>query len=300
MEAATDDHNKTRKNSIMSIIIDNLSYIYMKGSPLEKEALENINLTINQGEFVGIIGHTGSGKSTLIQHFNGILKPTSGKVVVEGINTSGKSLKELRKKVGLVFQYPEHQLFEETVYKDVAFGLKQLGQNASEIDKKVRNVIEIVGLEENVLEKSPFELSGGQKRRVAIAGVLVMQPSILVLDEPAAGLDPKGRNEIFGFLQKLYKEEKITVIIVSHNMEEVAKIVNRVIVMSSGKIVMDGNTSEIFNDVSALESIGLSAPQITYLMKRLKKEISGLRDDIFTVDEAKKEILRYLMGDAHD
>ena len=284
----------------MSIIIDNLSYIYMKGSPLEKEALENINLTINQGEFVGIIGHTGSGKSTLIQHFNGILKPTSGKVVVEGINTSGKSLKELRKKVGLVFQYPEHQLFEETVYKDVAFGLKQLGQNASEIDKKVRNVIEIVGLEENVLEKSPFELSGGQKRRVAIAGVLVMQPSILVLDEPAAGLDPKGRNEIFGFLQKLYKEEKITVIIVSHNMEEVAKIVNRVIVMSSGKIVMDGNTSEIFNDVSALESIGLSAPQITYLMKRLKKEISGLRDDIFTVDEAKKEILRYLMGDAHD
>lgn len=291
----------------MSIIIENLSYVYMKGSPFERKALENINLTINQGEFVGIIGHTGSGKSTLVQHFNGILKPTSGTVVVDGINTLNKGLKELRKKVGIVFQYPEQQLFEETVYKDIAFGLKQLDYKESEIDEKIRKVVKIVGLDEDVLDKSPFELSGGQKRRVAIAGILVMEPSILVLDEPAAGLDPKGRNEIFGFIQQLYKETKLTVIIVSHNMEEVAKIVNRVIVMNKGRIAMDGSPRKIFSNISSLEDIGLSAPQITYLMKKLKKDIPELKDDIFTVDEAKKEILMYLKsdtqsleGDAHD
>jgi len=272
----------------------------MKGSPFERKALDNVSLVINQGEFVGIIGHTGSGKSTLVQHFNGILKPTSGRVIVDGIDTSNKGLKELRKKVGIVFQYPEQQLFEETVYKDIAFGLKQLNQKEDEIDKKIRKVIKIVGLNEDVLEKSPFELSGGQKRRVAIAGILVMEPSILVLDEPAAGLDPKGRNEIFGFLQKLYNQTKITIIIVSHNMEEVAKIVNRVIVINKGKIAMDGSPREIFSNVSELENIGLSAPQITYLMKKLKKKIPDLRDDIFTVEEAKKEILRYLKGGAHD
>ncbi|HHV95109.1 MAG TPA: energy-coupling factor transporter ATPase [Clostridiaceae bacterium] len=284
----------------MAIVVENLSYIYLKGSPFERKALDNVNLVINQGEFVGIIGHTGSGKSTLIQHFNGILKPTSGKVIVDGIDTSNKGLKELRKKVGIVFQYPEQQLFEETVYKDIAFGLKQLNQSEDEIDKKIRKVIKIVGLDEDILEKSPFELSGGQKRRVAIAGILVMEPSILVLDEPAAGLDPKGRNEIFGFLQKLYNQTKITIIIVSHNMEEVAKIVNRVIVINKGKIAMDGSPREVFSNVSALENIGLSAPQITYLMKKLKKKIPDLRDDIFTVEEAKREILRYLKGGAHD
>lgn len=284
----------------MSIVVENLSHIYMKGSPFERKALDNVSLVINQGEFVGIIGHTGSGKSTLVQHFNGILKPTSGRVIVDGIDTSNKGLKELRKKVGIVFQYPEQQLFEETVYKDIAFGLKQLNQKEDEIDKKIRKVIKIVGLNEDILEKSPFELSGGQKRRVAIAGILVMEPSILVLDEPAAGLDPKGRNEIFGFLQKLYNQTKITIIIVSHNMEEVAKIVNRVIVINKGKIAMDGSPREIFSNVSELENIGLSAPQITYLMKKLKKKIPDLRDDIFTVEEAKKEILRYLKGGAHD
>lgn len=284
----------------MAIVVENLSYIYLKGSPFERKALDNVNLVINQGEFVGIIGHTGSGKSTLIQHFNGILKPTSGKVIVDGIDMSNKGLKELRKKVGIVFQYPEQQLFEETVYKDIAFGLKQLNQSEDEIDKKIRKVIKIVGLDEDILEKSPFELSGGQKRRVAIAGILVMEPSILVLDEPAAGLDPKGRNEIFGFLQKLYNQTKITIIIVSHNMEEVAKIVNRVIVINKGKIAMDGSPREVFSNVSALENIGLSAPQITYLMKKLKKKIPDLRDDIFTVEEAKREILRYLKGGAHD
>ncbi len=284
----------------MAIVVENLSYIYLKGSPFERKALDNVNLVINQGEFVGIIGHTGSGKSTLIQHFNGILKPTSGKVIVDGIDTSNKGLKELRKKVGIVFQYPEQQLFEETVYKDIAFGLKQLNQSEDEIDKKIRKVIKIVGLNEDILEKSPFELSGGQKRRVAIAGILVMEPSILVLDEPAAGLDPKGRNDIFGFLQKLYNQTKITIIIVSHNMEEVAKIVNRVIVINKGKIAMDGSPREVFSNVSALENIGLSAPQITYLMKKLKKKIPDLRDDIFTVEEAKREILRYLKGGAHD
>ncbi|NMB98006.1 MAG: energy-coupling factor transporter ATPase [Clostridiaceae bacterium] len=284
----------------MSIVVENLSHIYMKGSPFERKALDNISLVINQGEFVGIIGHTGSGKSTLIQHFNGILKPTSGTVVVDGINTLEKGLKELRKKVGIVFQYPEQQLFEETVYKDIAFGLKQLNHKEDEIDKKIKNVIRIVGLDESILEKSPFELSGGQKRRVAIAGILVMEPSILVLDEPAAGLDPKGRNEIFGFLKKLYDEVKITIIIVSHNMEEVAKIVNRVIVINKGKIAMDGSPGEIFSDVSTLENIGLSAPQITHLMKKLKKKVPGLKDDIFIVEEAKMEILRYLKGGTHD
>ncbi|HOJ09479.1 MAG TPA: energy-coupling factor transporter ATPase [Clostridiales bacterium] len=290
----------------MSIIIEGLSYIYMKGSPFSREALEDINLKIDQGEFIGIIGHTGSGKSTLIQHLNGILKPTAGRVIVNGIDTSGKALRELRKQVGVVFQYPEHQLFEETVYKDIAFGLKQSGVDPARIDRKVREVLEVVGLQEDILEKSPFELSGGQKRRIAIAGVLVMEPSILVLDEPAAGLDPKGRNEIFKFIRELYDDSGITVILVSHNMEEIAKIVQRVIVMNNGRIEMDGSIKEIYNNVERLESIGLSAPQITYLMKKLRKVYPDIEDNIFTVEEARKEILRKIrankvdLGDNHD
>lgn len=280
----------------MSIVVENLSYIYMKDTPFEKEALKNINFTINSGEFVGIIGHTGSGKSTLVQHFNGLLKPTSGKVIINGGNVSGKNLKELRKQVGIVFQYPEHQLFEETVYKDIAFGLVKQGLNSEIIKDNVISAINSVGLDETILDKSPFDLSGGQKRRVAIAGVLVMNPSILVLDEPTAGLDPKGRDEIFQIIKDLHRIRGITVILVSHSMEDVAKLVDRVIVMNKGQIDMDGSIKEVFSNIERLENIGLSAPQITYLMKRLKQYVPGIRTDIFTVSQAKEEILKHLQA----
>jgi energy-coupling factor transport system ATP-binding protein len=278
----------------MSIVVENLSYIYMKDSPFEKEALKNINLKIENGEFVGIIGHTGSGKSTLVQHFNGLLKPTQGKVTINGEDILKKNLKELRRQVGIVFQYPEHQLFEETVYKDVAFGLVKQGISKEEIDFNVINAIKSVGLDENILDKSPFDISGGQKRRVAIAGVLVMNPSILILDEPTAGLDPRGRDEIFDLIKKLHIDRSITVILVSHSMEDVAKLVDRVIVMKDGGIDMDGPIREIFTNVERLEDIGLSAPQVTYLMKRLKKSIPDIRTDIFTVSQAKTELLKHL------
>jgi energy-coupling factor transport system ATP-binding protein len=279
----------------MSIIVDNLSHIYMPSTPFERAALKDINLKIDKGEFVGIIGHTGSGKSTLIQHFNGILKPTSGKVIVNGVDTSQKNLKEMRKKVGLVFQYPEHQLFEETVYKDIAFGLiKKNGMGDDEIRKEVLRACEIVGLEEDILEKSPFELSGGQKRRVAIAGVIIMKPEILILDEPTAGLDPRGRDEIYAFIKDMHKKLGITIILVSHSMEDVAKMVKRVIVMSNSKVVMDGPVAEVFKNTEYLEEIGLSAPQVTYLAKLLRKNIPNLREDVFTVKDAKNEILNQL------
>lgn len=280
----------------MSIKIENLMYVYMQGSPFEKLALKNISLTIEDNDFVGIIGHTGSGKSTLIQHFNGLLKPTSGSVNVNGIEVSGKGLKELRRQVGLVFQYPEHQLFEETVYKDIAFGLQKLGLNDEEINGRVNRAIEAVGLKTDILNKSPFELSGGQKRRVAIAGVIVMNPSILVLDEPTAGLDPKGKNEIFDFISDLHKRIGMTVILVSHSMEDIARLAKRVIVMNKGEIVMDGSPKDIFKDTGRLEGVGLSAPQIAYLMKKLKKVLPEINDNIYTIDEAKQELSKYLRG----
>lgn len=278
----------------MPIVIENLSHIYMQGTPFEKSALKEISLKIEDGEFTGIIGHTGSGKSTLIQHFNGLLKPTSGRVLINGLDTSGKGLKELRRHVGIVFQYPEHQLFEETVYKDIAFGLYK--QNLSEEDarKEILQVIEAVGLEESVLEKSPFELSGGQKRRVAIAGVLAMKPAILILDEPTAGLDPRGRDEIFDFIKKIHENLGITVILVSHSMEDIAKLVDRVIVMNKGKIEIDGPVVEVFSEVKRLEGMGLSAPQIAYLMKKLKDVLPGIDDKVFTVAAARDELLRHL------
>jgi len=278
----------------MSIVIENLSHIYMKGSPFEKAALSDINLKIGEEEFVAIIGPTGSGKSTLVQHFNGLLKPTQGKIIVNGIEVAGNNLKELRKQVGIVFQYTEHQLFEETVYKDIAFGLHKQGLDAEEIDRRIRKTIKMVGLSEDVLEKSPFELSGGQKRRVAIAGVLVMNPKILVLDEPTAGLDPKGRDEIFNFILQIYKEMHMTIILVSHSMEDVARVAERVIVMYKGKIAMDGYAGEVFSKAEQLESMGLSAPQISYLMRKLKKIIPEINENIFTISEAKKEIMKYL------
>jgi energy-coupling factor transport system ATP-binding protein len=278
----------------MSIRAENLSYIYMQGTPFEKAALENINLEIGDGEFVGIIGHTGSGKSTLIQHFNGLLKPTSGRVIINGIDTAGKGLKELRRHVGIVFQYPEHQLFEETVYKDIAFGLRKLNLPEEEAKEEIYRVTEAVGLSSEILEKSPFELSGGQKRRVAIAGVLAMKPSILILDEPTAGLDPKGRDEVFGFITDIHEKMGITVILVSHSMEDIARLVNRVIVMNNGHLEMDGRIEEVFSDIERLESIGLSAPQVAYLMKKLKALFPEINDKAYTVAAARDELLKHL------
>ena len=278
----------------MSIKVTGLTYVYMKGTPYEKKALDNINLSIETGEFVGIIGHTGSGKSTLVQHFNGLLKPTSGSVHINGEELTGQRAKELKKQVGIVFQYPEHQLFEETVYKDIAFGLVRRGEEKDEIYRKVRKTIRLVGLSEDILDKSPFELSGGQKRRVAMAGILVLEPSILVLDEPAAGLDPKGREEIFELVSNLHKNNKMTVILVSHSMEDVAKYVQRVIVMNQGRIEMCGPVRSVFKNTETLEEIGLAAPQITYLMKKLKEKIPQINDDILTIAEAKEELAKYI------
>jgi len=278
----------------MSIVVNNLSYIYMPGTPFEKKALDNINLKIESSEFVGIIGHTGSGKSTLIQHFNGLLKPTSGKVLVNGIDTAGKDLKQLRKQVGVVFQYPEYQLFEETVFKDIAFGLDKKNMSDAEVKERVYEVLDIVGLKPDILDKSPFELSGGQKRRVAIAGVLVMKPSVLVLDEPTAGLDPRGRDEIFSFIKDMHEKLKITIILVSHSMEDIARYVDRVIVMNRGRIEMQGHVSEIFKQAEKLEKIGLSAPQISYLMRKLKTVYPEINDNVYTVADARDVILEYL------
>ncbi len=278
----------------MPIKIENLYYTYMGGGPFEKNALHDVNIEINDGSFIGIIGHTGSGKSTLIQHFNGILKPTKGQVVINGIDTKQKNLKELRRQVGIVFQYPEHQLFEETVKKDISFGLLKLGISQNEIDERVMAAIQSVGLDESVLEKSPFEISGGQKRRVAIAGVVAMMPQILVLDEPTAGLDPKGRDEIFGYITKLHKESNMTIILVSHSMEDIAKLAERVIVMNEGTVFMDKPSKDIYTKPDELEKIGLSAPQITYLMKKLKTVYPGINDNIFTVEDAVKELVKYL------
>lgn len=276
----------------MAIKVESLSYVYMRGTPFEKKALENINIDIVDGEFVGIIGHTGSGKSTLVQHLNGILKPTSGKVYLDNKDINEKSAKELRNQVGIIFQYPEHQLFEETVYKDIAFGLERRGFDAREIEIRVKNILQTAGLSEGILAKSPFELSGGQKRRVAIAGVLVLEPRILVLDEPTAGLDPKGRDDLYELISKFRKQLNITVILVSHSMEDIARMVKRVVVMNRGEIQMDGTPIEIFKQSDRLEEIGLSVPQITYFMRRLKNYVPEINENIFTVEDAKAEILK--------
>jgi len=278
----------------MSVTVKNLSYVYMKGTAFEKKALDDVSLNIETGEFVGIIGHTGSGKSTLVQHFNGLLKPTAGSVFINGEELKGNRAKELKRKVGIVFQYPEHQLFEETVYKDIAFGLVKRGESKDVIDEKVKKTAKALGLSEELLEKSPFELSGGQKRRAAMAGILVLQPEILVLDEPAAGLDPKGRDEIFGLISGLHKNLKMTVVLVSHSMEDIAKYVDSVIVMNRGRIEMSGPTRSIFSKTDRLEEMGLAVPQITYLLKRLKERIPDINDSIISVSEARKELEKYL------
>lgn len=281
----------------MIIDIKDLNYIYSPNTPFEKRALDNINLEINEGDFIGLIGHTGSGKSTLVQHLNGLMKPTSGTIIVDGINIveKGASLREVRQKVGLVFQYPEHQLFEESIYKDIAFGPKNLGLKDEEIDSRVRNAMESVGLDfETLKDRSPFELSGGQKRRVAIAGVIAMKPKVLVLDEPTAGLDPNGRDEVLNEIRDLYEKEGITIILVSHSMEDVARLVNRILVMDKGNIVMDDTTREVFKRAPELEEIGLGIPQITSFMRDFKAKGNDVRDDILTVEEAKTEIMNFL------
>ncbi len=280
----------------MAITISNLNYIYMPGSPFEKHALQDINLTIADGEFVGIIGHTGSGKSTLIQHLNGLLAPTSGSILIDGIDIcqKGADLRALRQKVGLVFQYPEHQLFEETVYKDVAYGPQNMGLSQEEIDERVREAMNYVGLSDKYLNRSPFELSGGQKRRVAIAGVLAMRPDVLILDEPAAGLDPAGREEILTQIRALYLARKMTVIFVSHSMEDVARAAGRIIVMNKGKVAMDGTPSEVFSRAAELRSMGLDVPQITRLVEELRRRGVNINDSIYTLEKAKSTIMMLL------
>lgn len=277
----------------MLLIADHISYIYSPGTAYEKKALDDVSLTINKGEFVGIIGHTGSGKSTLIQHFNGLEKATSGTIYFDGQDIYDKdfNMKSLRSRVGLVFQYPEHQLFETTVLEDVKFGPKNLGLGKVEVDLRAFEAIKQVGLSEKCYDDSPFELSGGQKRRVAIAGVLAMKPQILILDEPTAGLDPRGRDEILDQIAKLHKEG-LTVILVSHSMEDVAKYADRIIAMNSGKVAFDGTPKEVFRHYKELERMGLSAPQITYVMQEMKELGLDVDTDVSTVEEAKEEILK--------
>lgn len=279
----------------MDISFKNVSYIYGEKTPFEKLALDNVSFEIKKGEFVGIIGHTGSGKSTLIQHFNGLLKPKSGNVIIGNENTKDKNFvkSKIRYKIGLVFQYPEYQLFEETIEKDIAFGPKNMGLDDKEVMKRVKDAMKVVGLDyETKKDKSPFEISGGQKRRVAIAGILAMKPEILILDEPTAGLDPKGRDELFSQIRKLYEESNITVVLISHSMEDVAKLVNRIIVMKDGKIHFDKPTRDAFSDVSDLKSVGLDVPQITELMDNMRKKGYNFSENILTVEEAHKEIKR--------
>lgn len=277
----------------MNIIFKDVSFIYGENTPFEKKALKNINLEIKEGEIVGIIGHTGSGKSTLIQHFNGLLKPTYGDVFIDNINTKDKDFikSPLRYKIGLVFQYPEYQLFEETIEKDIAFGPTNMKLPCEEIKKRVKEAMLDVGLDyETKKDKSPFEISGGQKRRVAIAGVLSMKPKILILDEPTAGLDPKGRDNLFLKIKNIYKKEKITVILISHSMEDIAKIADRIIVMKDGEIFIDKKTKEAFSDVDILKNVGLNVPQVTDLMDTLRKKGYNFKKNILTVEEAFLEI----------
>lgn len=278
----------------MAIIIHELEHRYEDGSAGEKVALHDVNIKIEQGEMIGLIGHTGSGKSTIIQHLNGLLKPSSGAVFYDGkdINDSDFSKKKLRSKVGLVFQYPEYQLFESTVIDDVKFGPKNIGMDSLKIDMNSFEALKQVGIGEDLLDVSPLELSGGQKRRVAIAGVLAMEPEVLILDEPTAGLDPSGRDEILDLVAKLHKERKLTVILVSHSMEDVARYVERLIVMNHGTVAFDATPGEVFSHYKELEKIGLMAPQVTYVMEGLARRGVTLPHNAITVQEAVDSILQ--------
>ena len=278
----------------MSIALEHVNYIYSPGTAYEKRALNDISLEIGQGQFVGIIGHTGSGKSTLIQHLNGLMKATSGDILYDGqsIYAEGYDMRKLRSQVGLVFQYPEHQLFEGDVISDVCFGPKNQGLSEEESEKNAREALELVGFPEKYYKQSPFELSGGQKRRVAIAGVLAMKPKVLILDEPTAGLDPKGRDEILDQIAKLHKETGMTVVLVSHSMEDVARYVDRIIVMNKGEKMLDSTPKEVFRHYKELEEVGLAAPQVTYVMHDLKDRGFDVSPDATTIEEAADEIMR--------
>ncbi len=276
----------------MSIIADKINYIYDKGTGNERYALKNVSFAIEDGEFVGLIGHTGSGKSTLIQHLNGLIKADSGTIYYNGqdIYSEDYDIKSLRANVGLVFQYPEHQLFEETIFADVCFGPLNLGMSKKDAQFRAFESLRMVGLPENLYYQSPFDLSGGQKRRVAIAGVLAMKPQVLILDEPTAGLDPKGRDELLDYLAKLHKETKISIILVSHSMEDVARYVDRIMVMNKGELIYDDTPKKVFLHYKELESVGLAAPQVTYLMAALRASGMDVPMDVTTVEEATNAI----------
>lgn len=274
----------------------NLSYVYSDGTPFRVTAINNVNISIEKGEFVGIIGHTGSGKSTLVQHLNGLLTPSSGEVLLDGknINESKITRRQARFKVGLCFQYPEYQLFESTVYKDISFGPKNMGLSEDEIDNRVKKAADFVGLKPDMLNKSPFDLSGGEKRRVAIAGVMAMEPEILILDEPSAGLDPRGRDMIAKMISSYRKTTGSTVIIVSHSMEDVAKSADKVLVMNKSEVEMFGTVNEVFSKVERLADIGLNVPQLTQIFLNLKHNGMAVRTDIYTIKNAEVELLRLL------
>lgn len=274
----------------------NLSYVYSDGTPFRVTAINNVNISIEKGEFVGIIGHTGSGKSTLVQHLNGLLTPSSGEVLLDGknINESKITRRQARFKVGLCFQYPEYQLFESTVYKDISFGPKNMGLSEDEIDNRVKKAADFVGLKPDMLNKSPFDLSGGEKRRVAIAGVMAMEPEILILDEPSAGLDPRGRDMIAEMISSYRKTTGSTVIIVSHSMEDVAKSADKVLVMNKSEVEMFGTVNEVFSKVERLADIGLNVPQLTQIFLNLKHNGLAVRTDIYTIKNAEVELLRIL------
>lgn len=280
----------------MSIILDKINYVYSEGTAYRIQALKDINLKIEDGQFIGIIGHTGSGKSTLIQHLNGLCKATSGNIYYNGedIYDEDYDLRALRNRVGLVFQYPEHQLFETTIFDDVCFGPMNQGLTKEEAGLRAFEALRSVGMPEELYYQSPFDLSGGQKRRVAIAGVLAMKPEVLILDEPTAGLDPAGRDEILDLIAKMHREKNITVILVSHSMEDVAKYVDRIIVMNDGSVMLDGVPKEVFRHYKELEAVGLAAPQVTYLMHELQEKGFPVDLEATTIEEAKQSILQAL------
>ena len=281
----------------MSVIrTENLTYTYSQGTPFEKTAVKDVNIEIEEGELVGIIGHTGSGKSTLIQHLNGLIKPTSGKIFIDGVDIHDKDIKlrDVRFKVGLVFQYPEYQIFEETVYKDIAFGPTNMGLDEGEIDKRVRETAKLVGIDDSLLNKSPFELSGGQKRRVAIAGVMAMRPKVLILDDPTAGLDPRGREMILGQIKHYHEETGSTVLLVSHSMEDVARFAQKILVMNKGEVFCYDTPPAVFARADEIAAIGLSVPQITKVFSMLRSRGIDIRGDVYTIEFAMKTINEYL------
>ncbi|MBM6853418.1 energy-coupling factor transporter ATPase [Mediterraneibacter glycyrrhizinilyticus] len=282
----------------MSIALEHVNYVYSPGTAYEKQALKDVSFEIEQGQFVGIIGHTGSGKSTLIQHLNGLIKATSGRILYDGQNIydDGYDMRKLRGQVGLVFQYPEYQLFEADVLSDVCFGPKNQGLSQEECEARAKEALEMVGFPEKYYRQSPFELSGGQKRRAAIAGILAMRPKVLILDEPTAGLDPKGRDEILDQVEYLHRETGMTVILVSHSMEDIARYVDRIIVMNHGEKMLDGAPREVFAHYKELEKVGLAAPQVTYVMHDLKERGFAVSPDATTIEEAADEIMKSFEG----